>query len=211
MLASSQLALALLLPACRELPPPPDLDHPIQAPWTTTSDAHPEGAEAYSSCASCHLADGSGRPDGAIPRLAGQSAAVLAEKLRRIRDGRTRLPVMTPFARALSEREVDAVAAHLASLPTAASTAPAPVAEGRTLYVSACATCHGARGEGSDALLAPALCGQHGGYVLRRVVEILANTRGDADPAMVAVVAPLSQAQLGAVAAYLEACSLEVP
>ena len=37
----------------------------------------PGAPPVYAHCASCHLHDGSGRPDGSIPRLNGQRRAVL--------------------------------------------------------------------------------------------------------------------------------------
>ena len=54
----------------------------------------PGAPAAYAHCASCHLHDGSGRPDGSIPRLNGQRRAVLENKLHRLRGGMMRLPVM---------------------------------------------------------------------------------------------------------------------
>jgi cytochrome c553 len=196
-----------------ELPAPPDMTHPVIAPWSAagSSEGYPDGAEAYGSCASCHMADASGRPDGAIPRLAGQSSAVLAHKLRRLQRGETELPVMVPFARALGDEEIDGIARYLSTLPVPVGT---PVSEpGRAAYGNSCAACHGPAGEGSDALLAPRLCGQHGGYLTRRVDEIVANTRGDADAAMAAVVSGLAPEVIVQIADFLQsgACGPEAP
>ena len=173
-------------------------EHPAQAPWA--------GPAAYAGCAACHLADGGGRPDGAIPRLAGQRAAVIAEKLARIADGRVALPAMSPFARALAPEEIEAVAAHLEALPAPASVgvgAGDALARGAALYGGLCAPCHGAGGEGRDDPPTPAVCGQHAGYIDRRLEEIARGARADADPAMAAQAAALPPADRAAVADHL--------
>jgi cytochrome c553 len=165
-----------------------------------------EGAAVFASCASCHLADGGGRPDGAIPRLAGQSAAILQAKLTKIRSGEVFLPVMAAFANSLAPGEVTAVATYLSLL-----SAPAHIGYGdgnallvgERTYAESCAACHGAKGEGNPALEAPKLCGQHAGYIVRRVAEVRANNRGDANPGMAAIVGNLAEDQLAAVADYL--------
>ena len=77
---------------------------------------------AYAHCASCHLHDGSGRPDGSIPRLAGQRRSVLENKLYRLRAGMMRLPVMDAFARTLAPKEIAEIAGYLSGLPELAVT-----------------------------------------------------------------------------------------
>lgn len=143
---------------------------------------------AYAHCASCHLHDGSGRPDGSIPQLNGQRRAVLENKLHRLRLGLTHLPVMDAFARTLAAREVTELAAYLSELPETPATRTDATdeerARGASLYAEHCAACHGANGEGHDGLFASRLCGQYAGYLDRRLAEIAAQTRGDADAAM---------------------------
>ena len=160
-----------------------------------------DGREIFASCASCHLADGMGRSDGTIPRLAGQRAAITARKLRRIASGEVDLPVMTAFARALSKDEIDSVATWLAALPEPA--AGAHSAPGAGLYAQTCIACHGPTGDGNDALGAPRLRGQHAPYLVRRMDESISNVRGDEDPVMTAFVTALSPAEREAIAAFL--------
>ena len=155
--------------------------------------AVPPGEPAtYAHCASCHLHDGSGRPDGSIPRLNGQRRAVLENKLYRLRAGMTRLPVMDPFARTLAPREVAEIAKYLSGLPeTDFAQADVPEderAKAVALYAQHCASCHGANGEGNDGLFASRLCGQYAGFLARRLDEIAARKRGDADAIMQDVV-----------------------
>jgi len=159
------------------------------------------------------MADASGRTDGTIPRLAGQPAAIIVDKLHKIRDGKTDLPVMLPFARALSAAETEAIASYVADLPTAIATprgetaaAPRPPE-----YAALCAACHGSAGEGIEGLRSPRLCGQHAAYLARRLDEIALNTRGDADAAMAAIVTSLTPDRRNALATWLAsgACSSE--
>ena len=72
---------------------------------------------AYAHCASCHLHDGTGRPDGSIPRLNGQRRAVLENKLYRLRAGLMRMPVMDPYARTLAPKDITDIATYLSELP----------------------------------------------------------------------------------------------
>lgn len=203
-LAAVATAAAIATAGCSERI---DGGRPVAAvpadPWVVAAPSDPAAAELFASCASCHMADGSGRPDGTIPRLAGQREAALAHKLTKLRDGTTFLPVMTAFARSLTEEEVRTVARYVATLPV-------PVAgirptDGGEDYRAVCAACHGPAGEGNDALLAPRLCGQHAPYLVRRMDESAANTRGDADPAMAAIVANLPDATRQRIAAWLAA------
>ncbi len=123
---------------------------------------------------------------------------MLRAKLHAIRDGEVELPVMAPFASALTPDEIDEVADWLAALP--APSAPGPDPGG--LYAQACAACHGPDAAGRDEPPTPALCGQHAGYLSRRLSESAAGTRvGDA--AMAAVLGTLDPTDLEALAAEL--------
>jgi cytochrome c553 len=152
------------------------------------STAPPEEPAAYAHCASCHLHDGSGRPDGSIPRLSGQRRSVLENKLYRLRAGIMRMPVMDAFARALAPNDIAEIAAYLSEMPeptiTPSNATKEERAQGASLYAEHCASCHGANGEGQDGLFASRLCGQYAGYLNRRLAEVTARTRGDADAIM---------------------------
>jgi cytochrome c553 len=164
---------------------------------------------AYAHCASCHLHDGSGRPDGSIPRLAGQRRAVLENKLYRLRAGITRLPVMEPFARTLAPVEIAELSEYLSQLPvTESSNGPSSEEvrdRGQSLYAQHCLSCHGVNGEGHDGLFASRLCGQYAGYLNRRLDEVLAETRGDADAIMRDAIDEVPLDDLRAIVAWLAA------
>lgn len=162
---------------------------------------------AYAHCASCHLHDGSGRPDGSIPRLNGQRRAVLVNKLFRLRGGLLRLPVMDPFARTLSPGEISEIARYLSTLPDT-PTAPndateAERATGASVYAEHCSSCHGVNAEGHDGLFASRLCGQYAGYLERRLREVRNGTRGTADAVMRGVLKGLPVEDLSPVVRWL--------
>ncbi len=163
---------------------PPTVAVPVD-PWIIESSRQDPGAQAFAPCAGCHGHDGRGRADGSVPRLAGQLDSILVGKLDSIRNHKTWLPVMKPFAAGMDYTQVTAVARFLYNLdPVDPTKSPSP----SDAYTALCASCHGSRGEGSAILGAPRLCGQHPAYVERRLDEISRNVRGDADPAMSAIV-----------------------
>jgi cytochrome c553 len=169
----------------------------------------PGAPPAYAHCASCHLHDGSGRPDGSIPRLNGQRRAVLENKLYRLRAGMTRLPVMDPFARSLAPREIAELARYLSTLPDTPKSSSDITSDerstGASIFAEHCASCHGANGEGHDGLFASRLCGQYAGYLERRLREVSAKARGDADAIMQGVLEGLPVDDLGPVVRWLAA------
>jgi cytochrome c553 len=169
--------------------------------------APPEEPTAYSPCASCHLHDGSGRPDGSIPQLNAQRRAVLENKLHRLRLGTLHVPVMDPFARAMSAPEVSEVARYLSDLPLIETSTAALPSEERALAASVfaqhCAACHGPNGEGSDGVMASRLCGQYVGYLERRLDEFQSGARGAADAIMQGIVDTVSDEELRLVASWL--------
>jgi len=145
----------------------------------------------YAVCAPCHGADGAGRPDGSVPRLAGQRAAVIGRQLHALRDGARDLPVMVPYARALTAEEIAEVARAIEAMgPVAAGIGPGEALErGGAVYAAACAPCH----DGHDAAI---VAGQHYGAILRRL-------EAPPDPGMAAVTAGLTPSDRRAVADFL--------
>ncbi len=208
----SPMGLALLL-ACGADPEPVSAPAP-RDPWSGATHSEPSAGAVFESCASCHIADGSGRADGTIPRLAGQPAAVTRKKLRSIADGTVLLPAMSVFARALTDAQIDAVSTHIAALPTPAGIGIGPedgAAEGGRQYSRLCLSCHGSDGRGSASMVVPALCGQHYEYLLRRVDEIKHDRRGGTDPLMRDRLLTLDDASLSRIAAFLSREPCTVP
>jgi cytochrome c553 len=204
------LFLALLISACVESedrrPDLADLRDPWTLPGVPTDPVLAAGQQIFSSCASCHLADASGRPDGTIPRLAGQNAIILERRLRALLDDSVSLPVMTPFARSLAPDEIRQVSAYLASLPRPAQVGVGSgqqLERGAEIYEQLCLSCHAANGIGQFELNAPRLCGQHAAYSLRRLDEIAGSSARESDPAMASIAAVLALQDRRAVSDYL--------
>lgn len=91
-------------------------------PLTSTASphlyAHGDARRGLRACADCHGAQGQGRGAG-NPALAGQPAAYTVEQLRRWDRGERRNDpgnVMSPIARALTEREIEVIANYLAAI-----------------------------------------------------------------------------------------------
>lgn len=187
----------------------PDFAQAARIAEVLTDPAPASEPAAYAHCVSCHLHDGSGRPDGSIPRLNGQRKAVLVNKLHRLRSGTMRLPVMEPYARTLPPDEVTEIATYLSELPeldmSTRYLGEAERARGAALFTKHCAACHGPNGEGSDPLFASRLCGQYPGYLERRLEEAAGGSRGDADAIMRGVVAAVPAEDLPPIVAWLGA------
>lgn len=127
-----------------------------------------DGATLWGSfCAACHGPSGEGMRYGAaaaFPAVANQdflavaSDRFLRETITHGRPGR-RMPAWGEGSGGLRPEEIDAVIAHLRSLgggvPAPSETQPlrwasGDAAEGARLYGEACASCHGANGEGKE-------------------------------------------------------------
>lgn len=167
-------------------------------------------------CAFCHGPDG--RSVFEIwPNLAGQDAAYLAVQLDAFAkgpQGPRRGPhaaQMYAVARALSPEDRRAIATHYARLPAAPLVSADKAGLGRSLHlegagkVAACASCHGQAGEGNAQLGAPRIGGQHARYTAGQLRAFASGARGDKNNAMAAIAAAMTDEQITAIAAYLDA------
>jgi len=173
------------------------------------------GRDAYTSCAVCHMKDGSGHSDGTFPQLAGQHASVIIKQLIDIREGRRANPLMLPYARRLSgSQEIADLARYVSLLPGSPDNGKGTGEDlplGAELYGRDCAFCHGINGEGDAARFIPALASQHYGYMLRQIRDIGAGRRGNAHLDMVSLAAGYSDAELMALVDYASRIRNEVP
>ena len=74
-------------------------------------------------------------------------------------------------------KDVTAYIATLAPVSSSPTEATGNVDKGRTIF-SSCQTCHGEKGEGSEALGGPRLAGQHDWYLIRQLKNFKAGVRG---------------------------------
>lgn len=167
-----------------------------------------EGGPA-NACFSCHGLDGGGDGLG-VPRLAGLDAGYLQKQLRDYAAKRRDDPVMSPIARWLDDEDQWAVAAWYAAMPPPLPTRPAGPAPAIYLTgapergVIACASCHGADGQGLGAGN-PAIAGQPAAYTLEQLRRWKRGERRN-DPlgVMVEAVAGLTDAEMRTIADWLE-------
>jgi len=169
--------------------------------------------KAVNLCSTCHGPRGiSTSPE--FPILAAQRTGYLAAQIdafrKQARAEKDAHDFMWGIAGRLDEKIINGIAAYYAAQPRAPSRTddPALVAKGKELFdkglldrgIPACATCHGANGEGVADF--PRLAGQHAKYVAKQLTYIQTLTR--AAPVMHGIVKDLTPEEMQAVAAYVQ-------
>ncbi|MFB9240653.1 c-type cytochrome [Massilia antarctica] len=163
-------------------------------------------------CAACHSATGNTTSAALYPKLAGQSAAYIALQLNNFRSGERPHAQMRAVAEQLSGPDIRALASFYAA-QRATPQPPADAAlerQGREIFMHgstagapACASCHGAQGQGQQAF--PRIASQPAGYTLEQL-KVYRDAPGFNNPLamqMKAVAVKLGDADMRAVAAYL--------
>ncbi len=171
------------------------------------------GATKAASCVACHGATGnSTNPEW--PKLAGQSGPYLVTQLKNFKSGARKQAVMMGMATALSEQDMRDVAAHFSGMKMEPGvTSKDAVAIAERLYragdaargLPACAACHGPTGAGNAAASYPRLGGQHAKYAETQLAAFKSGERalGPNGQAMAAVAAKLTDAEIAALASYV--------
>ena len=169
-----------------------------------------DNARGLPACASCHGAGGNSTIV-ANPKLAGQVSTYLHKQLVDFTTPNRNQPVMTTYAKMLSEEEKQNIAAWLATQqPKQGAARNKDTLElGRKIYrggiadrgVAACASCHGATGSGIPAQY-PRLAGQHQDYTLAQLQAFKTNARNNS-PQMGTLAKRMSDDEMKAVADYI--------
>lgn len=146
--------------------------------------------EAFRYCVVCHGVELMGNREVDAPRLAGLPAWYLARQMEAFRQGWRGLHgsdengmEMRPQATVLSDRQVAQAVAWAATVPAdgaPTATVTGDAARGQRLY-EPCAVCHGARGEGDQAMQGPPLAGQSDWYLVTQLEHFRAGIRGSAE------------------------------
>jgi len=162
-------------------------------------------------CAACHGADG----NSAItlnPKLAAQHPEYLEKQLTEFKSGKRANAVMSGMAAGLSEQEIKDLAAYFAAkkLNLGQATKNGAGSLGEKIYrggvmangVPACASCHSPNGAGLPKQF-PRLGGQHADYTLAQMKAFRTAERANA-PMMMAIAAKMTDAEMAAVADYIQ-------
>lgn len=197
-------AMAALLPALL-----------TAAPVMAAGDAG-KGEEKSTLCAACHGADGNSTI-AMWPKLAGQHESYLQRQISLIKSGARPVPEMMGITAMLTEQDIPDLAAFYSAQVSQPAVAELELVDaGERIYragnadtgVPACMACHGPAGEGNPVSAYPALAGQHSVYTAKMLTGFKAGTRfGEDDSAssiMVGVAARLSEAEIRAVASYIQ-------
>lgn len=167
-------------------------------------------ARGLPACLSCHGANGNSTI-AANPKLSSQIEAYTHKQLVDFTTPQRVNPVMTTYAKMLTDEEKRNVAAYLAVQKTKQGAAKNKdtIELGRKIYrggiaekgVAACASCHGAAGGGIPAQY-PRLAGQLQDYTTAQLVAFRTGARNNS-PQMTALAQRMSDAEMKAVADYI--------
>ena len=138
------------------------------------------GRELGYSCLGCHGIEGyrNAYPSFRVPKLGGQEANYLVLALKGYRSGERAHPTMQAQATSLTDKQIEDVAAYLASLANdtvlagGSEATPPPAA-------AACAACHGQNGI-SISPEWPTLAGQHESYLEHSLRQYKSGARANA-------------------------------
>lgn len=169
-----------------------------------------DSARGIPACVSCHGAAGNSTI-AVNPKLSGQIDAYTHKQLVDFTTPNRANPVMTPYAKALTEEEKKNIAAYLSTQvakPGAARNKDT-VELGRKIYrggiagtgVAACASCHGANANGIPAQF-PRLAGQHADYTVAQLQAFKGGARKNSVQ-MSTLAKRMSDEEMKAVADYI--------
>lgn len=201
------IATALALAGCANPERSRDLANP----------AIPALVIARQVCANCHGIDGNATSPN-FPNLAGQPQPYLVSQLKGFRSHDRRDPAgfeyMWGLSRSLTDAQIEGLAdyyAHQVPVSPPGDADDATLQAGQAIFdhgvparqVPACASCHGAQGQGHDSF--PRLAGQHADYVIKQLA-VFQRTEERPDGAVMTVVAHgLREQDFASVAAYVQA------
>ena len=172
-----------------------------------------DAARGLPACVSCHGAAGNSTIT-VNPKLAGQHESYIYKQLVDFTTPERNQPVMTTYAKMLSDADKKNIAAYLGaqlSKPGAAKNKDT-IDLGKKIYrggiaskqVAACASCHGATGTGMPVQY-PRIAGQHQDYTVAQLT-MFRSTKADArknSAQMHTIAARMSDDEIDAVAAYI--------
>ncbi len=171
------------------------------------------GKEKSAACVACHGVDGNS-PNGQWPKIAGQHAQYIVKQLKDYKSGKRKNAIMVGMAAALSDQDMEDLAAYYQSQNLKRGGANADlVALGESIYrggnlttnVTACVACHNPNGAGNPMANFPAISGQHAQYIADQLRYFKGGQRAnDLNRMMRNVAVRMSEEEIEAVASYIQ-------
>ncbi len=165
---------------------------------------------AGGSCFLCHGMNGESTSE-IFPRLAGQHAEYIAKQLAAFKSGQRKSTAMADMVAKLTPDEMLALGKYYEQMspPKEAAKDTQLAGMGQYIYhqgnkfsgVPACASCHGANGEGAANL--PRLATQFPGYIHTQLKQFNKRDRTNDNAVMHMVAEKMSELEMAAVAEYL--------
>ena len=165
---------------------------------------------AGGSCFLCHGMNGESTSE-IFPRLAGQHAEYIAKQLAAFKSGQRKSTAMADMVAKLTPDEMLALGRYYEKMtpPKEAAKDPQLAGMGQYIYhqgnkfsgVPACASCHGANGEGQANL--PRLASQIPGYTLTQLKQFNKRDRTNDNAVMHMVAEKMTELEMASVAEYL--------
>lgn len=169
-----------------------------------------DAARGLPACVSCHGAAGNSTI-ATNPKLSAQVAAYTYKQLMDFTTPARQNPIMTPYSKMLTDEDKKNVSAYLATQAAKQGAAKNKdtVELGRKIYrggiastgVAACASCHGANGNGIPAQF-PRLAGQHQDYTVGQLQAFKSGARKNSVQ-MTTLAKRMSDDEMKAVADYI--------
>ena len=161
------------------------------------------GQKVATVCVHCH-AQGKSTDLLEAPYLDGQNPAYLMEQMRQFAQGQRKNSFMQGILKPMTVDEMVGVVLFYAQapLPARIPSDTARVPQGKAYYHRVCVACHGADGHGNARL--PRIAGQHAGYVQLTLQRYRDGSHARSDANMAFVTRNMVDADIQAVAAYLE-------
>ena len=145
------------------------------------------GKKTFAVCATCHGQNGEGIKTLNTPAIASLPAWYVRRQLHNFKSGIRGTNAkdvygmqMKPMAMTLTtDKAIDDVAAYIASMPVTKTeaTVKGDINKGKAYY-AVCATCHGPKGAGNEALGSPQLIGLQDWYLERQLHNFKSGIRG---------------------------------
>jgi len=165
-------------------------------------------------CAACHGPDGNS-PSDLYPKLAGQHQSYLVKQLQEFKSGERENAIMLGMVAALSEQDMEDLAAYYASQTSTPETVSEEIAQaGKNFYmggdkergIPGCTACHGPRGNGLALAKFPKISGQHPAYIKSQLIGFRDTLRHNSPNGMMSDISgKLTDADIDLLSKYISA------